>query len=79
MIALDKVVKIRTFRHTKDGRPVYRIVFETEVQSISQVTWDFVHKENAMRTIERIVSLIDPNCSDLTEAIIYKDLTKGFE
>ncbi len=78
MIALDKVVKIRTFRHTKEGRTVYRIVFETEVQSITQVTWDFVHKENALRTIERIVNLIDPTCSDVTEAIIYKDLTKGF-
>ncbi len=79
MIALDKVIKIRTFKQNKDGRMLYRMVFETEVQSISQVSWDFVYKENALKIIERIVKLIDPSNDDPTGSHIFKDLAKGFE
>lgn len=79
MIALDKVIKIRTFKQNKDGRTLYRMVFETEVQSISQVSWDFVYKENALKIIERIVKLIDPSNDDPTGSQIFKDLAKGFE
>lgn len=79
MIALDKVIKIRTFKQNKESRTIYRMIFETDVQSNPQVSWDFVYKESAIKIIERIVRLIDPSNEDPTGSQIFKDLAKGFE
>lgn len=79
MIALDKVVKIRTFKQHKDGRVIYRMVFETTYSVSAQVTWDFALKEAALRTIERIAQLVDGNNPDAKDSQIYKDLAKGFD
>lgn len=78
MIALDKVVKIRTFKQTKDGRVIYRIVFETTHTVAPQVTWDFGLKESALCTVDRIAILVTGN-SDPKETQIYRDLAKGFD
>lgn len=78
MIALDKVVKIRTFKQHKDGRALFRMVFETTLATTAQVTWDFAHKEAALQTVERIANLVQPS-DNPTETQIYKDLAKGFE
>ena len=79
MVALDKVIKIRTFKQNKESRTIYRMIFETDVQSNPQVAWDFVYKESALKIIERIVRLIDPSNEDPTGSQIFKDLAKGFE
>lgn len=79
MIALDKVVKIRTFKQTKDGRVLYRMVFETTYSVNAQVTWDFALKESALLTVERIAKMVEVGTSDPKETLIYKDLAKGFD
>ena len=79
MIALDKVVKIRTFKQNKDGRVLYRIVFETTHSVAAQVTWDFGVKDSALQTVTRIAMLIEAGNSDPKETQIYKDLAKGFD
>lgn len=79
MIALDKVVKIRTFKQHKDGRVVFRMIFETTYSITAQVTWDFALKEVALRTVERIAKLVDGSEQDPKETQIYKDLAKGFD
>lgn len=79
MIALDKVVKIRTFKQNKDGRVIYRMVFETTYSVASQVTWDFGLRESALNTVERIAVLVTPGNADPRETQIYKDLAKGFD
>lgn len=58
---------------------MFRMVFETDVNNIPQITWDFALKENALGTIERIVFLIDPARTDPMTSLIYKDLAKGFD
>lgn len=79
-ITLEKVVKIRTFKQNKDGRaPIYRMVFDTDIQAISQVTWDFATKTAALIVVERIVRTLDPLSVDITNTQIYKDLARGFE
>lgn len=81
LIALEKVVKIRTFKQIKDGRLLYRMVFETDMAASSTTTWDFAKKEQALETIARIVSLIDSTAlkDRLHESVIYIDLARGFE
>lgn len=79
MIALDKVVKIRTFKQTKDGRVIYRIVFETTTSVAAQVTWDFGLKGSALQTVERIAVLVESGNADPKDTQIYKDLAKGFD
>lgn len=81
MIALDKVIKIRTFKQHKGGRLLYRMVFETDISSSSITTWDFAQKEHALDTIARIVQLVDSSATPVTirESMIYIDLAKGFE
>lgn len=79
MIALDKVVKIRTFKQTKDSRVIYRMVFETTYSVAAQVTWDFCLKESALITVERISALVNIGTLDPKETQIYKDLAKGFD
>lgn len=79
MIALDKVIKIRTFKQNKDGRTIYRMIFETELQTISQIVWDFPYKDNALKTIERIIRLVDPGNEAPTTSQLFRDLEKGFD
>lgn len=81
LIALEKVVKIRTFKQNKDGRLLYRMVFETDISSSSTTTWDFAQKEQALDTIARIVQLVDASVTagTIQESVIYGDLARGFE
>lgn len=79
MIALDKVIKIRTFKQTKDGRTIYRMVFETTYTPAAQVTWDFGLKALALQTVERIAVLVGSGDENPIETQIYKDLAKGFD
>lgn len=79
MIALDKVVKIRTFKQNKDSRIIYRMVFETTYSVAAQVTWDFGLRDSALQTVERIAQLVEPGNADPRETQIYKDLAKGFD
>lgn len=58
---------------------MFRMVFETDVNNIPQITWDFALKESALKIIERIVRLIDPSNEDPTGSQIFKDLAKGFD
>lgn len=79
MIALDKVFKIRTFKQHKDGRTLFRIVFETTFATSSQITWDFALKEAALATITRIATIVDPLAANPNETQIYTDLARGFD